>query len=262
MALLVVACGGGGDAGDAGGTTSSAVPSTTAATGETTVVSRSAPRWETVTTLEGSGRTEVPPFTILDRAIQWRIRWTCETGSLQITSDPPPRKARPVVQGICPGKGDGFAIHTGAIRLTVDATGPWVAVVDQQIDTPLVEAPVEGTAPENEVGRGQFVPLEMKGKGTARLHELPDGRRVIRFEDDFEVSSNTDLFVWLSEAESPATSQEAVDAPFVNIGNLKSTLGSQNYVVPADVPTDKVRSIVIWCEPVAIAYATAPLSRS
>lgn len=261
--LLLAGCGGGGDAGDAAASTTT-VPSTTATTapGANTIVSRSAPRWETVTTLGGSGRTETAPFTIVPGAIQWRVRWTCDAGSLRITSDPPPRKGRPVAEGSCPSKGEGFAIHTGAIRLTIEAAGPWEAVVDQQIDTPLVEPPLDGMVPETVVGQGGFADVEMSGKGTARLYELPDGRRIVRFEDDFEVSTNTDLFVWLSEAEAPTTSKAAVDAPYVELGNLKSTVGSQNYEVPADLPTDRIRSIVIWCEPVAIAYASAPLARA
>ena len=47
--------------------------------------------------------------------------------------------------------------------------------------------------------------------------------------------------------------------PKVSIGNLKSTLGDQNYEVPSELPTDRIRSIVIWFEPVSVAYIAAPL---
>jgi hypothetical protein len=259
-AVAVVGCGGGGDG---GALPTTAPPATTAASAPTSApASRAAPRWETVVTLEGTGPARTAAFTILDDAIQWRVRWTCEAGALTIAADPPPRKGRPVAEGACPGKGDGFAIHTGRIRLDVDTTGPWVAIVDQQVDTPLAEAPLEGMSAETVVAEGRFVPVEMDGTGTARLYELADGRRFLRFEDDFRVTTNTDLFVWLSRAEAPATSEEAVASPYVDLGNLKSTVGSQNYQLPGDVPTDAVRSIVIWCEPVAIAYAAAPLARA
>jgi len=81
----------------------------------------------------------------------------------------------------------------------------------------------------------------------------------MRFED-FDVSQNTDLFVWLSEAPAPKTSAEVVAAPHQVLGDLKSTIGTQNYVLPADLPPDRIRSIVIWCQPVAIAYAAASLA--
>jgi len=78
--------------------------------------------------------------------------------------------------------------------------------------------------------------------------------------EEFEVSSNTDLFIWLTDAPEPHTSAEAVKAKRVVLGNLKSTLGNQNYEVPADVPIEQLRSVVIWCEPVAIAYSAAHLT--
>ena len=265
LALSFVGCGGS----DAEVETSAGTPGseTTAAGGSTTSttkpVARSAPRWETVTTLNGSGQQTTAAFEILPDAIQWRVRWNCASaGAMKITSDPPPRKGRPVAEGACPGQGEGFGIHTGSIRLTVETAGTWGAVVDQQVDTPLLEDPLEGMGPETLVGEGAFVDVEMTGKGTARLYELPDGKRYVRFEPDFEVSNNTDLFLWLSEAEAPKTSKEAADTPHVQVGNLKSTLGSQNYQVPSDLPTEKVRSIVIWCAPVSIAYTAAPLVRS
>ena len=74
------------------------------------------------------------------------------------------------------------------------------------------------------------------------------------------MAQNTDLFVWLSEAAAPKTSADAVGAPKVDIGNLKSTLGNQNYEVPADLPTERIHSIVIWCEPVHVAYSGAVLA--
>ena len=71
--------------------------------------------------------------------------------------------------------------------------------------------------------------------GSARVYKLADGRRIVRFED-FEVSTNTDLFVWLSEAVTPRPTVEAQAAPRVSIGNLKSTLGSQNYDIRRTCP--------------------------
>ena len=101
--------------------------------------------------------------------------------------------------------------------------------------------------------------LEKDGSGTATLYNLPDNRLALRF-DDFEVSHNTELYVWLSESANPKTSAEAVEAPRTDIGVLKSTLGAQNYVLPAEVTRDKVHSIVIWCAPVRIAYSAAALT--
>jgi hypothetical protein len=179
---------------------------------------------------------------------------------LRINADPPPRRPAPVVDSPCPEKGEGFAISTGRVRLAVDASGPWELTIDQQVDTPLDEPLLPGMATAPVVAQGSFYKLEMAGKGAAKLYVLPDGTRVVRLEG-FEVPANTDLFLWFSEAASPRTSAEASASPHRVIGNLKSTSGNENYLVPADLPTERVNSVVIWCEPVSIAYAAAPLAR-
>jgi len=45
----------------------------------------------------------------------------------------------------------------------------------------------------------------------------------------------------------------------VSVSPLKSTSGSQNYLLPRDVRRADVRSIVLWCEPLYVAYASAGL---
>lgn len=226
-------------------------------TGSTAV--RSAPRWETVVSLSGTTGGEPVPITILPDAIQWRVRWTCQSGTFRVTTTPPPRRPGPTVGASCPGKGDGYSILTGDIRLGIEASGPWTAVVDQQVETPLDEQPLPEMAAAPVVAKGGFYNMEKTGAGEARLYRLGDGRRFLRFEG-FSVTQNTDLFVWLSESPHPNTSAEAVEAKKVVLGNLKSTLGNQNYELPADLPTERIRSIVIWCQPVAIAYSAAALT--
>ena len=178
---------------------------------------------------------------------------------MRITATPPPRRPGPVVDAGCPKQGEAFSIQTGRVRFSVQTPGPWRAIVDQQVDTPLDEPLPPDVASAPVVAQGSFYKVERDGKGTARIHRLPDGRRVLRLEG-FEVSHNTDLFVWLSEARRPATSAEAVNAGKVSIGNLRSTLGNQNYEIPASVPTERIRSIVIWCEPISVAYTAAALA--
>jgi hypothetical protein len=221
---------------------------------------KAAARWETVTTLTGTGVTNVPAFTILPEAIQWRARWKCERGMLKAETDPPPRRPGALIDASCPQEGQGFSIVTGPIELTVQATGPWTMVIDQQVDTPLEEPPLPGMASARVLSEGTFYPVEKEGSGRARIYQLADGTRALRFED-LTVNQNTDLFVWLDEAANPKTSKDVVSAPYWVLGNLKSTVGSQNYEIPANIPLERVRSIVIWCQPVAIAYAAAALGR-
>jgi hypothetical protein len=254
LPLVLAGCGDGSD-----GETSSRAPATTAAPADapttTAAGPRSAARWETVTTFNGSGAFQTPEFTILPTAIQWRVRFTCTAGTLRIESNPPPRRPGPVVDATCPKEDVGYSI----VRMQIQATGAWKAVVDQQVDTPLDEPLLPGMTPDRVIAQGSFYKVEVRGEGTAKLYRLPDGKRILRFEN-FQTGENTDLFVWLSEAPKPANSAQAVGTPHVEISNLKSTIGTQNYEIPASIPTEKIKSVVIWCQPVQIAYAAVALA--
>ena len=265
LALTVALSGCGDDTGDGDSGDGARAPAATApaATGDASAppAPRSAARWETVTTFNGTGAFQTPQFDILPNAIQWRVRYTCSTGTLRITSDPPPRRPAPVVDTACPKEETGYSIVTGPVRMSIEASGPWKAVVDQQVDTPLEEPLLPGMTPDRVVASGSFYRVEVRGEGTAKLYRLGDGRRILRFEN-FQTGENTDLFVWLSEVAKPENSAQADNSPHLELGNLKSTVGTQNYEIPASVPTERIRSIVIWCQPVAIAYAAAALTTS
>lgn len=257
LGLIAAACGDGGSAATATSVATTPTLGSTSIPGST--VARGAPRWETVTTLTGTGPAEPEGFSILADAIQWRARWKCDTGRLSITTDPPPRRPAPLIDGACPGKGEGYSIVSGAVKVKVEATGPWQVVIDQQIDTPLNESPFEGMATAPLIGKGIFYNVEKTAKGSARIFKRADGANVLRL-DDFEVSTNVDLFIWVSEASAPKTSADAVAAPHVVLGNLKSTLGNQNYVLPPDLSPARMKSVVIWCEPVRVVYGAAALA--
>ncbi len=208
-------------------------------------------------TLSGSGAQQSEAFSILPDAIQWRVRWTCDgTQPFRLTTTPGPRRPGPIADEPCPS-GTSFAIHTGSIRLGVDTPGSWKAIVDQQIDRPLDEPPLVEMATAAVAGAGEFYDLDRKGRGTARLFAGPDGRRFLRLEG-FETEANTDLFVWLTDSARPVDSATAFAAKRFVLGNLRSTVGNQNYEIPADAAID-IRSVVIWCEPVAIAYTASAL---
>jgi Electron transfer DM13 len=227
----------------------------------TKVKDRAAPRWEPIAVLRGTS-AEQRDIEVSKRAIQWRARWRCKEGELSMSVTPKPRSAPERPGGHCPGKGSAEWIQSGKQQLKVKASGPWRVIVEQQVDTPLKEAPLRAMRSKRAdvLGRGKFYPIERRGKGRAALYRLPSGRLALRFED-FNTSSNTDLFVWLSKAKRPKTTMAAVKAPHDQVAVLKSTLGSQNYLLPRSVKAADARSIVIWCEPVRIAYTAATLKR-
>lgn len=222
---------------------------------------KAAPRWEPAASFSGSG-AGTKTVNIAEGAIQWRARWRCETGRFAIAIDPPPRSGSARAAGECPGRGEHAWVTSGRRELRVEASGPWRIDVEQEVDTALHEPPLDAMrSPDAKVlARGDFYEIDRKGSGSARLYRLPGGRLALRMEN-FATDPNTDLFVWLSEARRPRNTREAYRAPHVEVAGLKSTLGDQNYMLPQGVDASKIRSIVIWCEPVQNAYTAATLAR-
>jgi hypothetical protein len=225
------------------------------------VRAEAAPRWERVVTLRGTGEA-TETVTIDPGVIQWRVRWSCTEGRLQVTQPPASDESRPLVSEACPGEGRAEAIDAGERQLAVRSEGPWEVVVEQQVTEPLAEPPLPQMEAQDAevVARGDFYEVDKRGSGRAILHELPSGRLALRLEG-FSTFNNTDLFVWTSERRRPRTTQQALRSDHTEIALLKSTIGDQNYLLPEDTDADDIRSIVIWCEPVRIAYTAAALER-
>jgi hypothetical protein len=215
---------------------------------------RASARWERVAVRAGS-RSASEALAIDRDAIQWRARWSCRAGRLRLSAG-----SRDLVDTDCPSRGVTTDVQTGAIDLAVGASGHWRVAIEQQVDTPLHEPPLAEmrASGARAVAAGRFYGLERKGRGRASLYRLPGGRLALRL-DGFATSANTDLFVWLSRAREPRSTMQAARAEHVVLAALKSTLGEQNYRIPAAIDAADIRSIVIWCVPVRIAYTAAAL---
>lgn len=218
---------------------------------------RSQPWWQDVTTLEGTGTTTSSPFTIAPGAIQWRVNWTCQGGHIVVRA---PNKAKPVLDGACPGGAPGYATQSGPLTVQVTADGPWRLQVAQQIDAPLVEPPLPAmTAPgATTVGSGSFYNVDKTGTGKATLYHQADGKYSLRL-DDFFVTPNVDLELRLSILDAPHSSKEVADARSEVVLVMDVTAGSVNYAVPPEIDPTQFRSVVIWCRPISSAYAAASL---
>lgn len=218
---------------------------------------RSQPWWQNVTTREGSGTAAASPFTIDTSAIQWRVKWRCQSGRLVVRD---PRRAKPVVDGACPEGAVGYAIQTGMISLEVIADGPWRLDIAQQIEAPLVEPPLPAmtAAGAVAVATGPFYKIDKTGTGTVTVYRQADGRYSLRLENFF-VSPNSDLELRLSPLAIPRSSEEFLAAPSELVAVMDVTAGSLNFAVPAGIDPTRFRSVVIWCPPVNSAYAAASL---
>jgi hypothetical protein len=271
-ALVATGCSGG-KSDSAGNPTVNTRPSGTPTTGSgvnfdtppssTPGTRKSQPYWSPVATLEGTGNSTSKSFTIDPGSLQWRVSWHCEAAPFTIVSvnAAGQESRRKLADGqACPKDGEGFAADKGAQTLKVTTAGAWKAVVEQQIDTPLIEPAPAGLASAKVVGTAQVHNVDREGEGTAKIYELPNGTRLIRLEDFF-VSLNSDLEIRLSELADPKSTDEAAKAPFKVVAPLKATVGTMNYEVPKEIDVSKYKSIVIWCEITRNAYAAASIQR-
>jgi hypothetical protein len=92
-----------------------------------------------------------------------------------------------------------------------------------------------------------------QGTGDATIYET-EGNFVLRLEN-FEVTNGPDLRVYLAAGTGPTNRSDL--GQFVDLGSLKGNIGNQNYDIPADVDVTLYNSVVIYCKPFHVVFATA-----
>ena len=106
---------------------------------------------------------------------------------------------------------------------------------------------------------GTFHSVAHETHGSATVHDLGDGRRVVRFTD-FTTSNGPDVRVYLLAAADASDNETVTKAGFIELGKLKGTEGDQNYEIPADLDLGRYRAVTIWCRRFSVNFATAPLT--
>lgn len=154
---------------------------------------------------------------------------------------------------------EAFPMSAGAI-IPDDMTREEVEdVMEDAAEAPDVpaEEPMMDDGPEARV-TGEFKGADEfhMGSGTATIYRLEDGSHVLRFED-FEVTNGPDLHVLLVPDPNP-TDRDDIEG-YVDLGSLKGNIGSQNYEIPADLDIAEFGSVLIYCQPFHVNFATASL---
>ena len=98
-----------------------------------------------------------------------------------------------------------------------------------------------------------------KGSGQVILYQLEDGSRLVRLEN-IEVTNGPQLHVLLTPVHGLAGRDHLQEAGYVDLGGLKGNIGSQNYEVPADYVIPEQLTLVIYCVPFHVVFATAELA--
>ena len=107
---------------------------------------------------------------------------------------------------------------------------------------------------------GSFITIDPVhgAEGTATIYELPEGSRVLRFED-FKSTNGPQLHVILSK-NIPTSTFAGVGEDMVDLGELKGNIGNQNYDIPDDIDLEEYNSVVIYCVPFKVVFSSADFS--
>ncbi len=176
-----------------------------------------------------------------------------------------------------------FGIHTAFIDDEVDEAGPVFDsgagasglpsdAIDEDTadamndamdddDIPTDAEVDEDTAMDGDeivtLAEGQFVDRSHPAVGTALVLNDGTDQRFLRFED-FATDNGPDLNVYLTSADADAPAGD-FDDEFIDLGDLKGNIGSQNYEIPPDVDLEVFDTVVIWCVRFGVAFGAADL---
>ena len=131
--------------------------------------------------------------------------------------------------------------------------GTAAAMPDKEMEEPM---PEEGQLVTLKSGEFQGADDFHQGSGLATIYELPDGSRVLRLED-FMVTNGPDLHVFLAAGSNPTGRADL--GQYLDLGPLKGNIGDQNYEIPAEADLDLYNSVVIYCVPFHVLFASAGL---
>ena len=163
----------------------------------------------------------------------------------------------------------GLAALIGLTAFVLLYFEPQALFIDKKVDEalPTVEAPpatpANPAAPAKPAGpqtlaSGSFRSFEHETNGQAKVIDLGNGKRILRFED-FSTSNGPDVRVYLSAAPA-ASSGDRFDDRYVELGELKGNIGNQNYTIPVSLNLDRYPTAVVWCERFTVAFGAAPLA--
>ena len=120
-------------------------------------------------------------------------------------------------------------------------------------------APLLASAAPAAVEAGSFVSGAHHTSGTATVYKLDDGSRILRLTD-FATSNGPAVHVILTSAKTVRSNGDVTAGSYVDLGDLKGNIGSQNYVIPAGVALDKYHSVSIFCARFKVNFGAAQLS--
>lgn len=152
-------------------------------------------------------------------------------------------------------------IGAGVVALAIGwyAFRPELLFIDKTVNEELPGAVAMTQGDAMVLVKGSFKGLAHETKGVAAIHQLGDGKRVLRLTN-FETSNGPDVHVYLVAAAMANDNESVNNADIVDLGSMKGNKGDQNYDVPAAVDLNKFKSVSIWCARFGVNFGAASLA--
>lgn len=140
---------------------------------------------------------------------------------------------------------------------------PELLFIDRHVNEAFSELSTANAAPRSvrSLAQGQFQGIAHPTSGSASIHAMEDGKRMLRLTD-FETSNGPALHVYLVAASDASDNAAVTRAGFIDLGPLKGNKGNQGYELPASFDLERHRAVTIWCSRFGVNFGTAPLAVS
>ena len=142
----------------------------------------------------------------------------------------------------------------------------------EEVEKEMAEAEAEDVAMDEEMpdeaaatdlsvlASGPLVGVDVvhQGSGEVSVYELEDGSRVLRL-DNIDVTNGPELHVILTPSVGVGGRDDVMAPGYLDLGKLRGNIGSLNYDLPADYELPDEFTVVIYCVPFHVVFATAVL---
>lgn len=123
--------------------------------------------------------------------------------------------------------------------------------IDKQVNEALPQTEVQSNETKQQqkrvISAGQFQNGVHETTGTATIHQLADGKRVLRLSN-FSTSNGPDVRVVLVPTNHLKNNEDVKNHRYIELGKLKGNKGDQNYEIPEGIDVSTYGSVSIWCK--------------
>lgn len=122
--------------------------------------------------------------------------------------------------------------------------------IDKQVNQALPQTEIKSkeSQRQEQIGtKGQFQNGVHETTGVATIHQLSDGKRILRLTN-FVTSNGPDVQVVLIPTKILKNNEDVKNHRYIELGKLKGNKGDQNYEIPDEIDVSTYGAVSVWCK--------------